>query len=212
MIRIMQPATDHPSSADSFLPSFGAALLAGGRSKRMGTDKALLPIESPEGPMPLWLKQWKLLQSLHPAELLFSGPVRTGLPKDAIVLADRWESAGPLGALATCLAFAKTDFLFVVAVDLPQMDLDCLSEMLRRCFCSKAGVIPVLDRRFEPLVAIYPKAAFARAVARVIQKQLKLQEFVAELMMEHLVVPWEVPPARAACFVNWNEPWQVLPR
>jgi molybdenum cofactor guanylyltransferase len=194
---------------DSSFPSFGAALLAGGGSKRMGSDKALFQIDSAEGPIPLWLKQWKLLRSLGPAELLFSGPARPGLPKDVVVLADRWDSSGPLAGIATCLDHVKTEFLLILAVDLPYMNSDCLFEILRESSRFRAGIVPVLNQRFEPLAAIYPKSAMERAVERVAQNELKLQDLVNELVLNRTVVPWDVPQERAFCFVNWNEPWQV---
>ena len=192
--------------ADSSSPSFGAALLAGGASKRMRADKALLQIDSPEGPIPLWLKQWKLLQILEPSELLFSGPARPGFPKDVTVLVDRWESSGPLAGIATCLSHVNAEFLFILAVDLPRMDPNCLFEILRECSRSRVGIVPVLDQRFEPLAAIYPKTAMERAVKRIAHNQLKLQDFIHELVLNRMVTPWEVPSKWAYCFLNWNEP------
>ena len=47
---------------------FAAALLAGGRSLRMGRDKARLPW----GGEPLWRHQWRTLAALEPSSLLLS--------------------------------------------------------------------------------------------------------------------------------------------
>jgi len=64
-----------------------AALMLGGRSTRMGRDKAQLEI----GGKPLWWIQWQKLRVLQPARLVMSG--RTGQdvpwpPAPAVVVRD----------------------------------------------------------------------------------------------------------------------------
>jgi molybdopterin-guanine dinucleotide biosynthesis protein A len=59
---------------------FAAALLAGGKSRRMGRDKALLPVEWEGASVPLWERQLSILKALAPAELVISGPHRKGYP------------------------------------------------------------------------------------------------------------------------------------
>ena len=51
-------------------PGFSAALLVGGRSRRMGSDKAFLPFGDP--PQPLWRRQVGLLESLGARQLMLS--------------------------------------------------------------------------------------------------------------------------------------------
>jgi molybdopterin-guanine dinucleotide biosynthesis protein A len=191
-------------SAGSVKP-FAAALLAGGKSRRMGSDKALLPVESGGRFVPLWEKQWDLLKSLEPVELLFSGLKRRGLPVDLRFLADRWD-AGPLGGIATCLDEIQVQWLLVVAIDMPKMTLICLAEILRAAIDSGTGIIPVLNDKFEPVIAIYPKAALQIAVEQIQQSNFKLQDFARELLAIGLIKAWNVPLQFAPCFKNWNQP------
>jgi molybdenum cofactor guanylyltransferase len=189
--------------------SLAAALLAGGASRRMGSDKALLPVEFEGKTCLLWEKQWRLLKAVAPAELLFSGPSRAALPPEVPALRDRWESAGPLAGIATCLEYVRSDLLLVLAVDLPLMNLICLSELIRLALGAKSGVVPVLNGKFEPLVAIYPKGALPIAFERIERQQLKLQEFVLELQAKQIVLPWIVPLEMSPCFNNWNHPEEI---
>ena len=180
---------------------FAAALIAGGRSRRMGTDKALLMVTWQAQKMPLWKRQLAVLGELKPNQLMLSGPPRAGSPVNPV--SDRWTCAGPLAGIATCLDLCMHEFLLVLAVDLPRMESGCLSQLLLRS-ANGRGVVPVRLGRYEPLAAVYPKKAFATAVARLDRRELKLQGFVGELVAAGLVRPWTVPPQLEDQFVNWN--------
>ena len=56
-----------------------AVLLAGGKSTRMGRDKALLEIDGE----PLWWRQLATLRALDPEQLFVAGPAREGLSSRA---------------------------------------------------------------------------------------------------------------------------------
>ena len=180
---------------------FAAALIAGGRSRRMGTDKALLMVTWQAQKMPLWKRQLAVLSELKPNQLMLSGPQRAGSP--VIAVSDRWECAGPLAAIATCLDLCLHQFLLVLAVDLPSMESACLTQLLLRS-TNGCGVVPMRLGRYEPVIAVYPKRAFAIAAARLDRHELKLQEFVGELVAAELVRPWTVPPQMDGQFANWN--------
>jgi molybdenum cofactor guanylyltransferase len=180
---------------------FAAALIAGGRSRRMGTDKALLTVTWRAQRMPLWKRQLAVLSELKPNQLMLSGPQRAGSP--AIAVSDQWECAGPLAGIATCLDLCLHEFLLVLAVDVPKVESACLTQLLLRS-ANGCGVVPMRLGRYEPLIAVYPKKAFATAAARLDRRELKLQEFVGELVASKLVRPWIVPPQMEGQFVNWN--------
>jgi molybdopterin-guanine dinucleotide biosynthesis protein A len=197
-------------SPDILRVEFAAALIAGGRSRRMGTDKALLTVTWRTQQMPLWKRQLAVLGELKPNQLMLSGPQRAGSP--VIAVSDRWPSMGPLAGIATCLDLCRHEFLLVLAVDLPRMESDCLTQLLLRS-ANGCGVVPIRLGRYEPLIAVYPKKAFAVAVARLDRRELKLQEFVRELVAAELVRPWTVPPEMDGQFVNWNskgEKWDGM--
>ena len=102
-------------------PPFTAALLAGGKSLRMGRDKVFLPAEWEGKSVPLWDRQLSVLKAVGPAELAISGPAKPGYPASVPVYADEWHDVGPLGGIATCLNRMSNGLLLVLAVDLPRV-------------------------------------------------------------------------------------------
>jgi molybdopterin-guanine dinucleotide biosynthesis protein A len=182
-----------------------AALIAGGASKRMGRDKAMLPVMWRGREVPLWYRQLAVLKMLHPDELIISGPSRAGLPSSVAVLPDRQPGKGPLSGIAICLESINSDWLVALAVDLPFIGSKFLQQVLQQREAS-CGVVPVMRGRFEPLAAVYPKSASTIASKRLEHGDLKLQGFVAELIELELVRAWDVPEDMAGHLVNWNLP------
>ncbi len=109
---------------------FAAVLLAGGQSRRMGRDKALLLVD---GGRVLWERQLDVLRSLGPAELFISGPARPGFPYDVRLLEDERPGLGPLSGIVAALEAMTTPLLVVLAVDLPAMRADFLRGLLAGC-------------------------------------------------------------------------------
>lgn len=187
-------------------PAFSAVLLAGGASRRMGVDKALL--QAPGGHVPsqgllLWQRQFQTLQALEPAEILISGPRRPGFPAAVRCVTDRLPSRGPLGGLAACLDQVTTPLLLVLAIDLPFMETEFLARVLEACGPGR-GAVPRGPARYEPLAAVYPRAAAQMANAALDAGRLRLQGFVDKLVRAALVEPYPLSAGDLRLFQNWN--------
>ena len=148
-------------------------VLIGGKSSRMGRDKAALPVAGET----LLVRQLRLLAEAGCQECLVSvaGP-DTALPllsPEPRVIGDRFPEAGPLAGLERSLALAHHDLVLVLAVDLPAMTADFLRTLLAEAIPS-CGVVPVIGDRFEPLAAVYPRQAHAEAELRLLRGELAL--------------------------------------
>ncbi|MEZ5299059.1 MAG: NTP transferase domain-containing protein [Verrucomicrobiales bacterium] len=187
---------------------FAAALLAGGKSRRFGADKALLDC----GGAPLWQCQLDRLSALSPARLFLSAAdqVPVGAAARAEVIRDS-GGAGPLAGIAACLAAAGGLPLLLLAVDMPLMSADCLRAVLR--FAGPAGgAVPVEGGRLQPLAALYPAAAAEIARRRLAAGDLSATGFARELDAQSMVRRWPVPGEFPHCFANANTPeeWRAL--
>lgn len=152
-----------------------AAVLAGGKSSRMGTDKALVPVV-PGGPVMLDLVLARLrsisddlyiVASERPAYGVF------GIP----VMPDSYPDAGVLGGIASALRYARHERCLVVGCDMPLLNLELLRLMLTLDDTVEA-VVPrtlVHSRQgglvtYQPLHAVYHRRCLA-AIERALQDQ-----------------------------------------
>ena len=97
---------------------FTAALMAGGKSSRMGSDKRLLEIDG----IPFWQRQIELLESLAPSEILISASDYPAWAGRHGVVKDEAAGAGPLAGLSAILNAAAHEIVLVLAVDMPLMN------------------------------------------------------------------------------------------
>jgi molybdopterin-guanine dinucleotide biosynthesis protein A len=186
---------------------FTGAVLAGGRSVRMGTDKARLTVQGE----PLLTRQLRLLAAAGADARLVAGPENPALPlpPDVRWVLDRQPGWGPLAGLESSLTASLTDLLLVVAVDLPALTPELLRRLLAvaRPGC---GVVPLQAGGAEPLVALYPRVALAEITARLNRGERALQPLVRAGFAAGWLQPWPIAPADQPQFANWNRP-QDLP-
>jgi molybdopterin-guanine dinucleotide biosynthesis protein A len=197
----------------SIAAPFSALLLAGGRSTRMGRDKALL--SHPASGLPLLAHQATLLRSLPGcAELLLSAPAErgyelTGALADARLVPDAAPDCGPLAGLAAGLNAATQSCLLVLAVGL--LWRDAAPPINPRSGRSPGSVPRHADGMFEPLCAVYPVysdtlSAVSSALAR---RELSLQRLLASACAAGWMTARPVSPKELSLFGNWNSPADI---
>ena len=175
----------------------------------MGRDKALLPL--PDGRR-LWERQLDVLRALGPAELFFSGPPRQGASSLATLLADETPGLGPLAGVAAALSAMRSKRLVVLAVDLPTMTTAFLRGLLvdEKGQPTSGGKIPqASDGFFEPLAAVYPKAALSEIQTGLRGEDRSLQGCIRRLIESGLVFAQPISAAESDLFTNWNAPGDV---
>jgi len=182
--------------------TFTALLLAGGRSRRMGFDKATLTIAGE----PLWQRQLRVLHELSPAVLSISARARPlWCPPEIEVVPDESPVHAPLSGLAAGLRCLQTSHLLVLAIDLPRISAEHL-----RTLCDLArpgsGVIPLNGDYFEPLCAIYPIEAAATAQAALESGDISLQHFGQALLRNSLAKSFALTAEERLLYVNLNNP------
>jgi molybdopterin-guanine dinucleotide biosynthesis protein A len=179
-----------------------AALLAGGESRRMGRDKALITFAG----KPLWRRQLDLLRQLDPLEIFVSArtdpPWR---PRDIHFTEDAEPSRGPLSGLAACLARTRAEHLLVLAVDMPFMSESYLRGLCRE-IVSRKGIIPIINDRSEPLAALYPQSSVSKFSDALHGDDFSLQTVARKLIASGILQPLTVMAEEIPLFRSVNEP------
>ncbi len=132
------------------------AILAGGQSLRMGTDKARLEI----GGMPLLERIAREALSAGFPALVAGRPRPDDWPLDGVAFAeDERPGQGPLGGLATALRMAQNPIL-AIACDLPQLTGTALRWLAQqaKAQAGEHGLAVMNQGRLEPLFSCYAPA------------------------------------------------------
>ena len=154
-------------------PNITGVILGGGQSRRMGRDKRRLHWEGE----PFLDRVSRLMAKLFKDVLVVTAendyegshlPVR--------LVTDRIPHKGSLGGLYTGLVEAKNLSCFVVACDMPFLNLECIALMCHR-FSKNISVVRI-SRGLQPLHARYTKECIPVIEQMIHDGDLKIQNLL----------------------------------
>lgn len=189
---------------------FSLVIQAGGESRRMGQDKALLPFLG----QPLiarvinrlsHLADEVLITTNNPAPYAF-----LGLP----LYRDRLPGRGALGGVYTALDAARGELVALVACDMPFANATLLAaqrDILLDEGCD--AVIPRQGKYAEPFHAVYRRQTCLPAVQRAIESdKWRVDAWFAQVAVRYLdsqEIRRFDPAQRAFMNVNTPEEWAI---
>jgi molybdopterin-guanine dinucleotide biosynthesis protein A len=195
-----------PHNASNIFPyaDVTGVILAGGRSSRMGRDKASLEVDGTT----FFAKVAAVFRELFP-RVLIAGERPDLAGPDLPYVPDRYPGSA-LGGLYTGLAAAATPFIFVAPCDVPFPS----AELMRLIVDRRAGydvVVPRTPAGLEPLFAVYGKNCLAPMQEMLERGHYRIYDFfpqvrVRELTEGELPVGWE----RALRNINTPEDYQRI--
>lgn len=186
---------------------FGVAVLAGGQSRRMGSDKAAL----------LWNAVPALEHICRVAaetgnRVLVVGRERpTNWPLQTEFLLDEERGIGPLGGLKTALQWALArDFFAVLALpcDTPLLTSSALKwlEESSSSPCIVNGFVVRSEEKLQPLFAIYKLSCLSLIDKQIRQNRHSMHAFIEAGEFETVAAPPEI--ARQLVNLNTPEEWR----
>ena len=188
---------------------------AGGQSRRMGRDKALLPV--PPAGQPLLAHVVARLAPLQPAAIVVVTnnaelPALVTLPGAPRFVADAYPATGTLGGIATGLRHTA-GWALVVACDLPLVSAPLCEFLWTLAQEQEDGddrwdaVVPVVGGYEEPLHALYHVRCLPAIEAHLAQGRRRVISFMPDVRTRY-VQEDELRPVdpELRSFVNANTP------
>lgn len=182
------------------------AVLAGGRSRRMGRDKATLTL----GGRPLAERAARTLETLLDEVVVVGGTVEAaaGFPR----LVDRRPGHGPLAGLETALAHAGGRPVFVLACDLPHAGDDLVRFVIAHAALAAADATvarawyPVVGAERQPLCALYSPGNLPAVTAYLDRGGRSVTGYLQGIEAAGVEVGQEEPFYRPDLLANLNRP------
>lgn len=183
-----------------------AVILAGGKSSRMGENKALLPMKEKTNIAKIAGELEKVTKQLL---------IVTNTPEDYCFLGypmttDQYPGLGPLAGIHAGLSSSGTEVSIAVACDMPFIHAGIAQEMLDAADGYDA-VVPEIEGRLQPLFAVYKKSCLPVLTSCLDNHVLKVREFLAvitvKIMKEQDFRLYEEQPHLfSTSFFNMNMP------
>jgi molybdopterin-guanine dinucleotide biosynthesis protein A len=179
-------------------------VLAGGKSSRLGFDKALLRVNGEI------LAQWlpdRLAAWCSPVALVVDRPQRYAVAVRQLV--DHAPDAGPLAGIAAGLQGLAVP-AFVCACDMPLLQ----PALLQRLLVALDGydlAIPERDGRLEPLCAVYAVSCLPVIQRLLRDRRLRANAVASEVPTRILREPeWRAIDPEGDSFLNINTPADLV--
>ena len=181
-------------------------ILAGGKSIRMGQDKAFIEVNG----IPIILRVFAVLDRLFRQTIIVANEKEPYAALNIPVYSDLVPGQGALGGLYTGLVYSAFPYSFCVACDMPFLNQTLIEYLLTKTEHYDA-VVPRTSDGLQPLHAIYSKKCLEPIRQILDQKKTKIMDFYPQIRLgivdekEFLTLD---PEKRS--FTNVNTPEELL--
>jgi molybdopterin-guanine dinucleotide biosynthesis protein A len=157
------------------IDSITAVILAGGKSSRMGQNKALLSIEGKT----LIEKIGEMLSKIF-SKIVLSTASQNAYPQLRLPeVVDRYPETGPLGGITSVLESGLPE-IFCVGCDMPFLNQNLIEYQCSITHCCDA-VIPVWDNHPQVLHGLYKKGLLTAFHSGLNEEQYKITDWLEEV-------------------------------
>lgn len=162
--------------------SKAVAILAGGQSRRMGQDKATLPL----GGKPIIQHVIQRVRALNVPVVLIVREPGQHAEVDLTTHADIYPGQGAVGGIYTALKRTGVDNVLVTACDMPLLNVRLLSWMMGQASGDGDAVVPYVLGRWQPLLAVYHASALNVLEASLHEQDLRMRHVLTRLNVQTL--------------------------
>lgn len=169
--------------SDNLTPAT-AVVMAGGQSRRLGRDKALIPFEGE----PLLARVVRRLHEVCGEVIVVGPPERAAVVPGVRVAPDIYAGAGPLAGIHVSLKTASHDRCLVVACDMPFLNVDLMRHLLALA-PEYDVVLPRYGGYTHQLHAVYAKTCLPYIEAQLNRGDYKIDRFFPQVRVRYVDEP-----------------------
>jgi molybdopterin-guanine dinucleotide biosynthesis protein A len=183
------------------------ALLAGGKSSRMGADKGIIPFMG----KPLFQYILDQVHDLSEDIFLITNQPGSYTGSAYPTFTDKIPDIGALGGIFSALSFSKNELCLVLACDMPYINTRLIRHLLTEAKDYDV-VIPQLEpEKLEPFRAIYRKSCLPHIEAAIGSGERRAIAFLAKVKTKQLPLPiLQHFDAELETFLNINTPEDLV--
>ena len=186
----------------------GVAILAGGKSSRMGTDKGLINLKG----VPLVERIIRQISHIFPKIFIVTNKIEQYSKFGYPMVSDLLPDIGPLGGLYTALDYDTHDYTLLLSCDMPFVSQGMLLYLMGAVDTYDV-VVPRLSKQNhpEPLRAIYSKRCFSIIEKYIEEGGRRVVGFYSGINVRYVErneIEGVDPGARS--FFNANEPADLI--
>ena len=160
---------------------YSGIILAGGKSSRLGVDKAFLKI----GSKPIVVRAMEAMVGLCDEIVISANDPEpyTGMP--VRVVEDIVPGGGSLVGLYSSLSSLKNEYAFVAACDMPFLSTVFIKRMMEAA-AGYDALVPVYKGYMEPLHAVYSRRCLGAIKKRIDEGQRRMRSFYGDINIGYL--------------------------
>lgn len=179
------------------------AILAGGKSRRMGFNKAFIRINDET----VIERSLKLFQNVFDDVFIVANDILLYGGLDARVYSDVYKDAGSLGGVFTALFHASGDWAFVAACDMPYLDTQTIRKILDSPRKGYEAVVPFINGKYHPMHALYSKKCLKPIESMIKDGNLRVTDLFERIKARKLFETdfGELPVAASVENINTRE-------
>jgi molybdopterin-guanine dinucleotide biosynthesis protein A len=155
------------------------AILSGGRSRRMGRDKASMPVAG----VPLIERIFTTARTIFDDVMIVSNNAVWLEGKEAPTVKDALPVSGSLTGIVSALLAAETPYVFVLGCDMPFLRPEAIRFMMEKVQ-GQDIVIPQTGVWLEPLHAIYNRTCISPMLSAIQRNEMKIRGILPYVSVE----------------------------
>ncbi|MBI5235062.1 MAG: molybdenum cofactor guanylyltransferase [Deltaproteobacteria bacterium] len=156
-------------------------ILAGGQSRRMGLNKALIEVDG----LTIIERTVALFNDIFDDVIVAVNDVGLYSRLDAMIVTDVYKGAATLGGIYTGLFHSQTPYTFVVACDMPFLDARAIKKTLE--LSGSDATAPFINDKLHAMHTVYSRRCLKKIEGMITAGNLRVSDLFSMICTRRLV-------------------------